>query len=652
MSVKPVAFKTLLFCFAMSLPLAGLVAPADTQAAEVVTQTSAPQTYAYVFKDADIAQVVEEILGNGLGVSYRLAPGVTGNMNFRIERRLTKAQLLSAFEVALNQYDIVMLREDETIIIRPRADAQVGARIADASTSMAKVGFQVRAVPIKYGSASEIAKALETLSREKLVLFTSDSLGLLLLGGNADELESAIKSIDLFDQNTLSDARIRYFAMRNADAQTVATDLDKILAQSGTTGVHLAPVKRLNGIFAFAKTAEVLDQIAPFVEKLDTPSQALQIRVSVYRPKGASADTLATTLNQVLGLSTSASGSEASGPSQSGGDSTLSASGVTNTTVTQLSKTALSTRNEEQLVSSSGGGLTERVVADRDSNSLIIAATDATRVRIMNVLGDIDRQATQIYIEASILEVTLNDEFSFGVDWSALKGAGMISNFTSSATGFAAAAPGLSVTYLKSDIKAAITALSSKSKVYVVSAPKITTRENTTASLKIGDQVPIIKQSSQSTTTANAILINSVDYKDTGVMLKVTPRVLAENRVALDVTQEVSSVAKTQTSGIDSPTIHQRRMESSLIVPEGTVVALGGLISSSESGSQNGAPGISRMPVIGNLFKKQARSSDRTELIVLLEVKIMRDDMGYAKVWDDLNADLKELSRDGRLKVR
>lgn len=195
-------------------------------------------------------------------------------------------------------------------------------------------------------------------------------------------------------------------------------------------------------------------------------------------------------------------------------------------------------------------------------------------------------------------------------------------------------------------------ALSSRSKVKIVSAPKIATVENGTASLQIGDQVPIITQSAQSTSTDDARLINTVDYRDTGVMLKVTPRISGQNRISLTVTQEVSSVARTQTSGIDSPTIRQRKMESTLIIPEGQVVALGGLISSSNSENDSGTPYLKDIPWVGNLFKGQTKTGDRTELIVLMQAKILRQPEDHNEMIANLSADLKELMKYGSLSAQ
>jgi general secretion pathway protein D len=285
-----------------------------------------------------------------------------------------------------------------------------------------------------------------------------------------------------------------------------------------------------------------------------------------------------------------------------------------------------------------------RIVADKDTNTIIVNAPEATRVKLMDVINQLDREPQQVFIEASILEVTLTNDFNYGVDWKKIADGGdlTLSSYSSASTGFPSAAPGFTVNYVGTDITAAVRALSAKSNVRIVSAPKITTIENATARLQVGDQVPIVTQTAQSTSTGNAPLVNTVDYRDTGVKLEVTPRISGDNRVSLLVTQEVSSVARTQTSGIDSPTIKQRLMESQLVVPEGTVVALGGLINSSNSDSDGGVPFIKDVPLVGALFKGRQMNRDRTELVVLIQVKILRDSAAYDSLLSSLGADLRD----------
>ena len=285
----------------------------------------------------------------------------------------------------------------------------------------------------------------------------------------------------------------------------------------------------------------------------------------------------------------------------------------------------------------------------RDANILVVTAPPSRWVQIRKMLDEIDRSPGQVFIEASVLEVTLTNELRMGVNWSALAAKGKL-NIVSSAdpTGIIAPTfPGLGVTYLGSNIAAAIDALKSVTAVEVISAPKLVTLDNHLARLEVGDQVPVTIQSAQQTTTPNAPLINSTEYRDTGVILNVTPRISGEDHVVLDIDQEVSSVAKTTSSGIDSPTIQQRRFQGTLALKDGETMALGGMISSSRTRNSSGIPLAKDIPVLGALFRSNDDSNDRTELIVLITARIIKDHASSERVMADLTADMKEIENRG-----
>jgi general secretion pathway protein D len=177
----------------------------------------------------------------------------------------------------------------------------------------------------------------------------------------------------------------------------------------------------------------------------------------------------------------------------------------------------------------------------------------------------------------------------------------------------------------------------------VLSSPKLVVLNNREADLQVGDQVPSVVQSSVSTTDSNAPIVNSVQMLDTGVILHVTPRANKSGRVLLDIAQEVSDVVPTTTSSINSPTIQQRKISSTVAVRNGDTVALGGLIRDSRSRTSDGVPLLRRIPVIGNLFGSDDHNNVRTELIVLITPHVVRSDEESDSVMEDLEDQFKAL---------
>ncbi|NMG66545.1 hypothetical protein GPA19_16485 [Azoarcus indigens] len=197
--------------------------------------------------------------------------------------------------------------------------------------------------------------------------------------------------------------------------------------------------------------------------------------------------------------------------------------------------------------------------------------------------------------------------------------------------------PGFSYVYSgRADARVVLNALQSKTEVRILSAPKLSVINNQKASLQVGDQVPIVTQTAQSTDSAGAPIISTVQMRDTGVILEVTPRVNDNGNVILDVMQEVSEVAQTTSSGIDSPTIQRRKIHSIVATRDGFTVALGGLIRESGGRGDSGVPLLKDIPVVGSVFKNNTVDPRRTELVVLLVPHVMRNQSETQAVVDAL----------------
>src|SRR4029077_18567260 len=236
----------------------------------------------------------------------------------------------------------------------------------------------------------------------------------------------------------------------------------------------------------------------------------------------------------------------------------------------------------------------------------------------LRILRRIDVAGTQIMIEASIAEVTLTDELKFGVKWFFEKGNHSFT-FSDAATGAVASAfPGFSYFLSARNINVALDALSNITKVNVISTPNVTVMDNKTAMLQVGDQVPISTSTSQSVSAPGAPILNSIQIIDTAVILSVTPHANDNGRVLLDIEQEVSTAAPTTTSGIDSPTIQQRRIRTTVAVADGEAVALGGLIQERNTVNKNQMPILGDIPVLGKAFGTKDDQINRTELLIII----------------------------------
>ncbi len=317
-----------------------------------------------------------------------------------------------------------------------------------------------------------------------------------------------------------------------------------------------------------------------------------------------------------------------------------------------------------------GGAASRRngvgIVADETNNSLVISATRNQYDKILRILGRLDAMPTQVLLETVIAEVTLNDQLQFGVQWflqnrgdrlnlatNNTVGVSTASKVTATGTAVSGTAalisaatrgvPGFNYLMSGTNFNVVLNALQGVTTVHVLSSPNITVLDNRTAKLQIGDQVPIVRQSGQSALAAGAPILNQIELKDTGVILAVTPRVNKNGLVVLDINQEVSDVVPTTSSTIDSPTIRQRRVATSVAVNDGHTLALGGLVQEKSQIANESLPILGDLPLIGPAFRNRSDLRTRTELIVFIRPKVIRGTVEADRIAEDFRQQLKAM---------
>ena len=242
----------------------------------------------------------------------------------------------------------------------------------------------------------------------------------------------------------------------------------------------------------------------------------------------------------------------------------------------------------------------------------------------------------QVLIEATIAEVRLTDQLRYGLQWFFAFGSSRATLSEAASGAVSSLFPGFSYLYSRVDARVVLNALTSVTDVRIISAPQLFVRDNAQARLQVGDQVPIVTQQAISVTDSDAPLVNTVEYRDTGVILEVIPHVNTSGSVILEIIQEVSDVVPTESSGIDSPTIQRRQISSEVFMMTGETVALGGLIRDRQTEGVSGIPLLSEIPILGNLFKTTSNNEDRTELLVLLTPRVIRNAQDAAALTEEL----------------
>lgn len=606
--------------FAAALPVAGAAqAPPAGRG-----QAAARDGYSLAFVDADVRRVVDAVLGAMLEADYSLDPSVEGNVTLRTRSPVPRESLLPLLETALRSVGAVIYREGDAYRVVPREGARARAPLAAGEAARAP-GFATEIVEIRNGNAAQVAKLVEQFLGEGVVAGVDAARNQLLIAGTAEERQAALALIARFDVDSLAGMTFELFRLENVDAETLAAELERIFQPPFDiigSRVRLVPLPRLRALLAVAGSRADIERIEPWVRRLDAGASGKR-RLYSYPVQNGRARDLARALQQVLG--------------SGGGDAAIPAAPPAPVPIPGLtaadepdaveSRTAAPLRPPPPVALVEPAGTLPtgpRIVPSEENNSLLIYANGEEYEFIREALDKLDQPVAQVLIEATLAEVTLNESFRFGVNFAATRGAVDVASSATASGVPAALFPGFSLSVIGSSAQAVLNSLQARTQVRVLSAPKLIVLNNQTATLQVGDQVPVVIQQAQSVAAPGAPIVNTIELRDTGVILRVTPRVNDSGTVILDIAQEVSDVAQTTSSGINSPTIQQRRIASTVSTKSGQMIALGGLIRETVARSRSGVPLLSQIPIVGGLFGSQGTSGGRTELIILLTPTVIR----------------------------
>jgi general secretion pathway protein D len=667
-------------------PGAGMTIQAAAQTNPVTLGTSGDITLNFV--NADIREVIDTVLGKTLKLSFVIDPRVQGVTTLRTTRPVPRDQVIGVLEDVLAMNGVALVDSGGLYKILPIEDAATAPEIMS-GTGPVRVerGFGLHVIPLKYASAAALREVVEAFVPPGRVLRVDAARNLVVFVGTSPEARDIEDLVATFDVDWMAGMSFGLFPLQVADPESMATELERIFAQQeggALAGVvQFLPIKRLSAVLVITTQAAYLTDAKQWIARLDRGQEGDQRKLYVYYVQNGRAAELADVLGQVFGIQTGTAAREerpqlAPGltPTTLGGgggfgDTGVGNSGSGNTGFGNTSGLSSSTYPPRQGgfgssgttgstagrplagtgESSTGGGPlapTEgatqsgvRIVADSRNNALVVYATPAEYATINAALEKLDIVPLQVMIEATIAEVTLNDTLKYGVEWFFKSGNNNFS-FSRLASGLVTSAfPGFSYLFAGDDARVAINLLATVTDVKVISSPQLMVLDNEAARLQVGDQVPILSRTSQIGDSGD--VISEVEYRDTGVILDIIPRVNAGGLVVLDIVQEVSDVAATTTSDIDSPTIQERQIASTVAINSGETVALGGLIRDTNDNSENGLPVLKDIPVLGNLFKTTSDSVRRTELIVLLTPRVIRDRQDARTVTDDLRKRLRAL---------
>ncbi len=609
------------------------------------------------FENTDLREVVKVVLDELVGENYILDPGVRGSVTMQTSRPLTRDALLPTLETLLRMNGSGVVKIDGIYHVLPLNKITQGTtvpQLADAVTAIPG-GYSVRIVPLRYISADEMTKILQPLVKDGSIVRTDAKRNLLVLAGTSRDLQYVMDTIRTFDVDWIAGMSVGFFELQYAKVEDVQKDLDTILNAQADANLgnllRIMPIESINGLLVVTPRPHYLEEVSQWIERLDKIGAGgeAEPQLYVYRVRNGEAESLSGLLSELFNKDKKSSSSK---------DRTAQvAPGLTPKTVSTdggdggkpaAEKPTTSTNVNVDEGSSASLEAELRIVADPDNNALLIMATPRDYQKVFRVLERLDVVPLQVHVEATIVEITLNDELKYGVQWKFDNTHGTYGSQTQwVGGGLATVTPGFSWALTNSvpDIRFVLNALAGDSLVNVLSAPSVMVLDNHTAKIQVGDQVPIATQSqSQIITSGNTpVVTNSIQYRDTGIMLNVKPRVNPGGLVTMEIDQEVSSVSTTSSSDLDSPTISTRNISSTVAVQSGEAVVLGGLIREDNTKSKAGIPGLYRIPLLGHLFGETVDNTKRTELVVILTPRVIANNRDARRITEDFRARLQGL---------
>jgi len=582
-----------------------------------------------------LAAFINEVFGNILGLSFQLHPDLQKRpdlVTLRINELKAPSELYDIAKRVLLSYGIGINQEGDVLKIVPIAQSQggepplliSGRTLPDVPISHRPI-FQY--IPLKIIAVNQVVPFLKGLNiSPQLQIYEEVQKNALFLAGPPGVISQALDYINFLDQTAMKGRYTLTVQPFFITADELAKSLEDVLKTEGyavamgaaapATSIVLLPVRSNASLVIFSSDQATLEHVKEWVEKLDHFKRSSQDGLFVYPVQHIQSKDIESLLGPLLATLDSTTGAPQTPQAPAPIPVKPNDKNAPPPTPTLTpAKTAAT--------------IGQKIVVDKQRNQLLFRGKSEEWARLLPILKMIDRPTKQVLIEVMIAEITLSDSESFGIDWAF--GGNNLGKNTGALSGITGGSGGLTYSLINSlgETRATLKALASNNRVNVLSSPRVMVKSGESASINVGDQVPVVTSRAVDGTTGQTAgtsnVLQNIQYRKTGTQLSITPVVYAGNRVDIEVQQSVSR-ALPGSSGLGSPTINDRTIDTKLTLTDGGSVLLGGLIESNYSDENSGVPILKDIPVLGHLFRSEGRSTERRELIMLIVPYVVNDE--------------------------
>lgn len=609
------------------------------------------------FDDADLYEVIKT-MAELLEINYIVDPGIQGKVTIHTARKLKKTDLFPVFSEILAVNGLTAMKEGKFYKIVPMKDAPRMPMAAVFTLGQKNVPPSnrviIQIIPLRYISTQEMTKLVTPFLSSGGTLVASVPTNTLVVVDKGSNILKILQLVGTFDVNMMDRVHYRFYPLEYLDAKEVAAIVKEFTASyAGSSGemVKFIALERLNTLLAVSTTPEVFDKIEELVHQIDIVDETVAARIFIYFVKNGGANELATLLNDVLtGKETKKQEKkEAGGASSVPGNPFSKAKMAEKKAEKTAVKAGESTKKSTTAKKTSGapgqgsstlmGEVT--ITPDEIRNALIIESTPSDYKIIQGILKKIDIMPRQVLIQATIAEITLDSSTQFGVEYALGQGAGALGAGFMATVGSGGLTYSIGVTnkwYVELD------ALATKGRLNVISSPHVLASDNQEAKIDVSREIPLASGST-TVNTGTTLSETTIEYRDTGVILSVTPHINERGLVTMDISEEVSNYEGDMAVGAQVgdakslyPVFSKRVVKTTLTVGHGQTIAIGGLIRDREKEESSGLPCLIDIPVVKYLTGSWSKVTEKVELIVLITPRVV-DDM------DDVEAVTNEFKQ-------
>jgi general secretion pathway protein D len=631
---------------------------------------------ALAVEQVPLPQFIDEVFAKTLKLNIQIDKTVLGRTDLvtvRTGKPLSPDELLAMAEKVLAGYGISASWDGQVMQIAPnevlmaQMPSLIRSRALPEVPKIMQPIFQI--VPVNRVSANDMMVALGNAYGTKVKLFGSPRDNAIMVFGLPENVTAAVEAINVLDEPRFAGRQSVRFSPVFWSAQRLAAKLVEILRAEGydaalssgtptatTPAILLMPAEANNSVLAFSGDTAVLSHITHWVSDLDKPGQVDPAQnIFIYLVQNTTAASLGATAQNVL--QGGQAGTTVQTPEvhleQAGRTQQANEPQAVRPTPTPNLPTSPTTADARAQAASGVPG--PRLVVDQARNALILIGTAQDYQRIRPLLEMMDKAPLEALIEVTVVELSLSDQSNFGLEFTALTGltGGLTQAIGTGTNVLPGGGPGLSlgtagfnyaILANAAQARLIINAFAQKSKISVLSTPRVLAESGGEAKIEVGTEVPIVTSQGSTNTIQNAGttgILQSIEYRKTGVLLNVKPVVHSGDRIDLSVSQEVSQALPNTTPGITSPLIQNRKVSTQVTLNDGQTVVIGGLITENRTDTDNGIPYLQDIPGLGLLFNNQTPSKTRNELLVFITPYVVTSSADAARVTEQFQDQMR-----------